>query len=91
MFENNCKKSNKLVSVMAGMALIISIVALVLALKKDSDSCQQSDSYKTKKVLRENYYDCDSCQTECLEAARKNSQSGNKCYKKCKDKGICPG
>lgn len=43
MFEYKMEKSHKLVSVMAGMALIISVVALVLALTRDN-SCSK-DNY----------------------------------------------
>lgn len=45
MFEYKMEKSNKLVSVMAGMALIISVVALVLALTRDN-SCSK-DNYSS--------------------------------------------
>ncbi len=61
MFEYKMEKSHKLVSVMAGMALIISVVALVLALTRDNSCSKDNYSFldesdcKCMKVSEDQY------------------------------------
>ena len=85
MFQYKMEKSNKLVSVMAGMGLIISVVALVLALTKKCDYKQEGYAqdptneecvceYDHEKSPTDPRFSCVGCQT---------GRPLNNCHKDC--------